>query len=467
MRKTSLLVPFALCWAAPFGAAQSTALQEDFQSCVVPPVGWFEVNNGVSPGWEDDVCEFAFHDDFDAPNDNHLQSPVLDLTSFTTVWLHAVERQQFATFRDVNEIWVSTDGWVTWDVVWSASATEDGTYAIHEDLSAYAGLPAVQFAFVYQGEFANRWWIDQVTIDDQPFVQPPHWPNLPTQFVSADAFLETFDTLGGTVPPYMAVNQVDSALRSYQSAGWCNIGQLGICQDPRSGQYCLELGLNPSASSYPEVANALILGLNGAGVTNFVLDYQAFDYGEESQPDDGIFLSEDGVNWTPLVTDWRTLIGQEDVWTPLTADLSSTSVDVSGDFYLAIAQADDYPFGGLDGVAIDDLSIGGTPPLLYDVQNLVAGSMATFSVTGADPTSLVVIGYSLRGPGPTTTPYGIASLSNPIEQLGRFRPNAQGEVIVQSPIPPTGGGAMVWTQALEITIQDVGIWSNSLALVVQ
>ena len=42
--------------------AQTVALDEQFRSCIVPPVGWSELNNGLSAGWEDDTCEFGFSD---------------------------------------------------------------------------------------------------------------------------------------------------------------------------------------------------------------------------------------------------------------------------------------------------------------------------------------------------------------------------------------------------------------------
>lgn len=474
MLSASNLTSFLACCSAGLLLAaslpaQTTVLSEDFRSCVMPPVGWSEGNNGISLGWEDDLCEFAFHDDFSGANDNQLISPVLDFSGLSEVWLHAVEVRDFSFATVRNAIEISTDGGATWSDVWTSTTVDDGTFAIHVDLSAYAGLSGVQFAFDYEGDFANRWRIDQVVIDDQPYIPPLRWPNLPFNFVSADGFLETFDTLTGVLPDYLEVNQVDAALRTYDPLGWCNIGQQGICTNPRTGQFCLEMGLDPSTGLFHQVSNALIIGLNGAGVSNFVMEFYAKHYGEELHPDDGVFISDDGINWTPLLTDWETLIGSGnlDTWVPLSCDLSSTAVDVSGDFFVAFSQSDDFPYANLDGIGIDDINVGGAPPLLFNVQNLVAGSQATLTVTGADPTSIVIMGYSLRGPGPTTTPFGVADLTQPIDQIGRFAPDAQGEVMITSPVPPTAAGVPIWTQALEITSLNVGIWSNPLALVVQ
>jgi hypothetical protein len=454
---------------AASSTAQTVVLQEDFRSCVVPPVGWSEANIGIGAGWVDDTCEFAFHDDFQIASESQLISPSLDFSGLSEVWLHAVEVQTFAFATVRNAIQVSVDGGVTWADVWLSSSIDDGTYAIEVDLSAYAGLSGVKIAFDYVGFFANEWRIDQVVVDDQAFVPPLRWPNLPTNFVSADGFLETFDTLTGVVPDYLAVNSVDAAVRSFDPLGWCNMGQLANCISPRTGQYCLELGLQPGTTLFHEVSNALVIGMNGSGVSNFTMEFFAMHYGEELQVDDGVFISDDGENWTPLLTDWATLIGAGnlDTWVQLSCDLSSTSVDVSGDFFVAFAQSDDYPFAFLDGVGIDDINVGGAPPLLFNVQNLVAGQQVTLTVTGADPSSFVFMGYSLSGPGPTTTSFGVAYLSHPIEQLGRFTPNAQGEVQTSVPVPPTAIGVPVWMHALELTSIGSGIWSNPLALVVQ
>jgi len=229
------------------------------------------------------------------------------------------------------------------------------------------------------------------------------------------------------------------------------------------------MGLDPAGTQFHEVSNAMIVGLDGTGVTNFVMGFQAIYFGEEPHADDGLFLSDDGIHWVPLLLNWENLIGAGNIgtWEPMVVDLSSTSVDVSGPFYLAFCQADDYPYGGLDGVGIDDIVIGTLPPLLYNVQNLVAGQQAHFTVTGAASTSRIVLAYSLTGSGPANTAYGLAAMTEPIYQIGMWLPDASGRLDVDLNIPPTAAGVPVWTQALEVTNYGAGIFSNALALVIQ
>ncbi|NQU48811.1 MAG: hypothetical protein HQ519_09195 [Planctomycetes bacterium] len=460
---------FASTLFANFAVAQTTVLSEDFRSGTFPPVGWAEINNGISLGWEDDVTEYAFHDDFHGANDNHLLSPVMDLSALTVCYLHAVQELTFAQYMDTCTVDVSLDGGVSFTQVYLETSAVDGAQILEADLSAFAGLASVQISFHYVGDFANEWRIDELTVDDLPYEEPLYWPELPTVFAPAGNFWETFDSFSGSVPPHLAINRLNNVTRDFDPDAWCNIGQLGPCILAHSGQFCLEMGLDPAGTQFHEVSNALIIGLNGTGVTNFVLGFQALHWGEEPHPDDGLFLSEDGANWVPLLQDWEYLIGSGNIgtWEPMVVDLSSTSVDVSGLFYLAFAQADDYPYGGLDGVAIDDVVIGTLPPLLYNVQNLVAGQQATFSVTGAQSTSLLILAYSTTGGGPSNTIFGLAQMSDPIFQIGRYSPDGAGNISLMLNIPPNSVGIPLWTQALEITNYGAGIFSNALALVVQ
>jgi len=469
LRHHGVSLALAVVCTASSAFAQTVVLDEQFDSCLVPPAGWSEENNGATAGWEDDACTFAFHDDFTLGlvNANRLVSPPIDISGLSEAWLHMVHTQVFAMFADVNTVEVSVDGGVNWVPVWTETAMQDGTFLVEVDLSSFIPSGTILISYFYGGEFANEWRIDQLVVDDQAPFTPPYWPNIPLQSVSADGYFQTFDTLNGVVPDHMAINSVDAVTRKTNPLGWTNIGQLATNQNPRSGQAALEMGLDPTTTAIPLISNALVIGLNGAGVSNFIMDFWAIHYGEELNADDGVFVSTDASTWYPVVTDWEALIGPANTWTQITCDLSSTPADVSGDFLVAFAQSDNAAFGTLDGLGIDDISIGGTPPLLYDVQNFVAGSMATFTVTGADPSSVVVIGYSLTGAGPTTTLYGLADLSDPIEELGKYFPNGQGEVVEMRPLPPMSTGIVIYTQALEVTAQDIGIWSNSLALTIQ
>ncbi len=293
---------------------------------------------------------------------------------------------------------------------------------------------------------------------------PPTWPNLPSAFLAVGSGMnENFDTIAGTLPSHMAVNELDEIRRAPDVDAWANLGQNAPCTAPFSGAFNLELGGNPNMSSYHNVSNSLILGLDGGGSTSLVLDYQAINYGEENHSDDGIFLSSDGLTWEAVTTGWGH-VANTMAWVAITgADLTSTSVDTSGPFYLLFGQCDNYPFANADGIGIDNISVhdaGPTGPTLgVNPMPPVAGQSATIFVTGNNPGDVVFIGYSLTGGGPTNTPFGPASMSMPIRNFPPLIANANGDVGMTANVPMVVQGRPIWMQAGNV---NQAILSNGL-----
>ncbi len=459
----NLLIGAGLVALASNAAAQTTLLTESFDSGVVPPTGWTEANNGVSAGWEPDFTGLkAWHDDYTGANDNGLMSPAFDATAVTEMYMHAIQDQAFASWRDQNLVEVTLDGGLTYTTVYSeTTGTSADGIGLEADMSAFAGNAGVQVNFHYIGDYANEWDIVDMLIDDiAPPPPPPTWAHLPTTFMPADGFRENFESLGGVVPSHMAVNMLDSGTRLDYADAWCNVGQLAACTSPYDGATNLEMGLLPGSTNYYDVSNALIIGLNGAGATDMTMSFQAIDFGEELSDDDGVFVSSDGLNWEACMTDWAANAGFE-VYSLATCDLGSTSVDTSGDFYVAIAQQDNFPYGYLDGIGVDNITVS-CP--VYAVSNLVAGGTANLDLSGAIPGAYVYLAYSLT-PGPTATPYGLADLGSPYTIIGKFFADASGNVNVTMPIPAIAAGITAWTQGLEIT-PTTARFSNGLKVTV-
>ncbi len=471
----SLNMRLRLCAGAALAAAlvygpisgQTTVLDEDFNSGVIPPPGWSEINRGMTAGWEDDIAQFAFHDDFTGASDVDLLSPVFDLSGLTQAYLHAVQVQTFSQFRDTNEVRISLDGGLSFVTVYSESGSIDGSQSLEADLSAYAGLTGVQLSFYYSGTFANEWRIDTAVVDDLPFQPPKRWPNLPTDFRPVDGFFEGFDTLGQTVPPHLAVNALDAVSREADPEAWCNLGQNAPCLEPSSGQNALEMGLKPGSAALHDVANALVIGLDGSGATYSRVDFLARQHQEEPHPDDGVFLSLDGESWVPLLTDWELAlgVGNED-WTPLSVDLNDAGLDLSSTFYLAFSQSDDFPYAELDGVGIDEISIGGAPSLRLDFDQVTNGQLTNLTVSGATPGSVVTLAWSFEA-GPFLTPYGWASIGQPYTVISNPRADAAGQVVKTIFVPNVAVGLTIYLQALEFTAFGTGIFTNPMTAVVQ
>lgn len=468
--RSTLLIPLAIAVFSQLASAQIVYLDEPFDSGNFPPTGWIEDNNGVSLGWAPGTGR-AVHADWYGLNDNSLISPSLDLSAGTVVGLHLTHDQLFARYRDQNEIEISLDGGVTFSRVLAIDGQVDGVgIELDVDLTAWAGQADVQLGFRYVGDFANEWSIDHVLVDDFLPEPPPTWPELPTDFIAWEGYCERFDELVGVIPPHFAANSVDEASRYPDLDGWCNIGQLAPCTEVYSGLASLELGLNPNTINFHNVANAMIIGFDGSAIQNTAFEMMVWQAGEELDPDDGVFVSVDGETWHPLRTDWvRMTAGTsyQKQWRRVSGDLATAGLNLSGNFYMAISQADDFPFGGQDGVAIDNLCCGGSVvPLRYEITNLIGGSVARFEVTGLDRDAFVSLMYSFAGPGPTTTPFGLADLGSPYATLATVDADRNGRAEVALSVPMGLVGRTVWTQAVEI-LGASGRFSNPLEVTVQ
>ena len=169
--------------------------------------------------------------------------------------------------------------------------------------------------------------------------QPPNpWTNLPTTFIKADGFFEDFESLGGTVPSYMGIHELEDSTLLPDIEAWCNVGQRGVSAMAVSGTGALEMGLDPLSTNYHYVRNAMVLGLDGQGATNLHLEFQVAQHTEEDHWWDGVFVSTDGVTWESVFSLWTSTIAHR--WAQISdVDLTNTSVATSGKFYLMFAQS--------------------------------------------------------------------------------------------------------------------------------
>jgi hypothetical protein len=299
---------------------------------------------------------------------------------------------------------------------------------------------------------------------------PPTWPNLPSTFVStAGGYFEDFEAMAGTVPSHMSTNALDMFFRSSDPDAWANVGQNAPALSAQSGAYCLELGGNPNGmSGHHEVANSLVIGVDGTGSSHLMLDYWAIDHGDENHDDDGVFLSADGTNWESVQLYWAH-IPSTSTWTQVKdVDLTTTSVDTTQPFYLLIGQADNYEYAGGDGIGLDDIHVREwappSPTLTVTPDPPVAGQPALLNIAFNNPGDMVILAYSFVGGGPTSTPYGDLYLSPPFSQFPTLFANAAGNAGFSANVPPAVQGWNVWLHSLNMT---QSIWTNPLATTFQ
>lgn len=304
---------------------------------------------------------------------------------------------------------------------------------------------------------------------DVPPPPPPPYPNLPGSYVAiGSGYADNFDGHAGSVPGHFAINELHYLLRTNDGNGWCNIGQNGPCTggssgtSPYSGSYGLEMGAAPGFDGSYAVANGLVIGLDGGGSSNYELDFMVYNFGEEQDDDDGVFVSTDGINWERVGSGWFNL--PTNTWTHVTGvALDSSSVDVSGEFYLLFAQTDNVEIGGGDGVLVDDINIvpAAAGYQLTQIVPGVAGTINTIEVEGGTPGQNTTFAYALMT-GSFSVP-GCAGLTVDLNWptvLGSGTADGTGHAELSMMVPAVASGLTAHVQAVELaTCQKTNLYT--------
>lgn len=106
--------------------------------------------------------------------------------------------------------------------------------------------------------------------------------------------------------------------------------------------------------------------------------------------------------------------------------------------------------GTPDSVEVYDLGVPSGVGFTLSLSGLVAGGSATISVSGATAGGLVRHGYSLRGGGPTTTPWGNLLLTPPYTELPAMTADGAGNASLSATVPAGTTGVNVWLHAFDL-----------------
>ena len=90
------------------------------------------------------------------------------------------------------------------------------------------------------------------------------------------------------------------------------------------------------------------------------------------------------------------------------------------------------------------------PFSLYEY-DLVPGDTGTIAFGQADPGGILVLAYSVSGPGPLLTPFGEVGLDLPFFTAGPFVASGEGLFSVNVPLGPSTSGLTLYNQAVTIS----------------
>lgn len=104
--------------------------------------------------------------------------------------------------------------------------------------------------------------------------------------------------------------------------------------------------------------------------------------------------------------------------------------------------------------------LGVPPNPVLSVTTLTAGQSASYSVTGASPFATVIVGYSIAGPGPTNTSFGVVDMTPPINAFPPFSMDATGSGSWALTVPGGASGLTLYNQGVDTSS---GLLTTSLA----
>lgn len=219
-----------------------------------------------------------------------------------------------------------------------------------------------------------------------------------TVFQPSTASLPYAQDFGGGLPAPGS----EWVFTSSNSSGAIAAGGSGTAS-PVSGDPALTMA---SASSNSYVTNDATLVLDLAGYQNVQLTYWWKETADESDPEDGLWLS-DGINEVRAVSHE----GGPSDWTQETVDISTFAANnglvLNANFRLIWRQRDNYPIP-TDGVLIDDIQVTGSSPSAFGLtltsQGLGDAYLELSNIPAGATSGYLLISFATTGPvaqGPT------------------------------------------------------------------
>lgn len=410
-----LIVPLLALMAAP-ATAQRVALDEDFSGPRFPPAGWQKTTVGSTAGWKDGAgspyggAGMAFHDDYFQSADSHLITPPLDLTGWTSAYLHFVQGVRYRGLVEHHYVQVTTDDGITITTLTDLKSPAEGMeQPIRLNLSDFAGQDNVRISFHYTGTYATEWYIDDVRV--------------------TDAALEIV---------HSAYNPAtDHVYHLFEPSSWMDAETLAI----KMGGHLVSIAdqaendwLALNVGAWDGKLRDLWLGLydfvEGA---YYWSDGEPFVYSNWNTGEPNNATGHDSKNGEDYVVMYGLPLTRNGYWNDTTGRGLPDNRLAQG---VAEFQA--------PHLVVNGLRSGGTC------------EMSAFGVHDA-----VWFCWSVRGAGPTTTPFGFdLDLSMPIEHHGPVLPNASHTASWSTGIPFGTEGLSLWLQAVEKTVAGFAVTNS-------
>ena len=175
MNKSMFVDTVSFTYTAAASSTESIPWSDDFESGLdnftTHQASSGTGNWAISTSRYNSGAQSVVHTDHSGSHDSYLITPTFDLSGATTPQLTWYDNENYSSYYDNHEVLVSEDysgdvAAATWTELWDGVSTED-TWVERGPLTLPTSA-TVTVAFRYVGNYADEWYIDDVSIAEAP-----------------------------------------------------------------------------------------------------------------------------------------------------------------------------------------------------------------------------------------------------------------------------------------------------------
>jgi hypothetical protein len=209
--------------------------------------------------------------------------------------------------------------------------------------------------------------------------------------VDSAPFPSCVDFEGGTLPDFMYPQTISTPPAN---------GRVQVTTSfPHSGTYALDLDTDCDGCGGSTQQSATMV-VDLAGRNDVLLDFWVYEHGDENNPEDGVFISDDGgATWVQIVNLNNFPANYENVVLDLAAEATGAGMDLVDGFRIRFQSLDNFSIP-TDGYSFDDVCVRAGPAveLVKTVGTDPATCAATTEIT-VPPNTEVTYCYEVANTG--------------------------------------------------------------------
>jgi hypothetical protein len=170
-----------------------------------------------------------------------------------------------------------------------------------------------------------------------------------------------------------------------------SVGRVEVTNfNPHSGSFALHIDTLCNATCNPDTIQAALLAVDLGSVSQVVLDFWVDEHGDENNPEDGVFISDDGgQSWALIHNLQNSPAAYTHIIIDLDAAVATAGMSLVDGFLIKFQSLDDFAIT-TDGYSFDDIQI--FEPVIEPDINITQGTLAGSQYADEVMTQTLTIG---------------------------------------------------------------------------